>query len=92
MSFVKENIKWRPPVFKHFNDKKSIVGTILSAALSTAIAVTMLDIVNEWILHNNKVKGWNVSHTTRRLISFVAAFLGGALSYAILWFLFGTTQ
>lgn len=22
MSFVKENIKWRPPVFKHFNDKK----------------------------------------------------------------------
>ena len=90
MSQIKETVKdkvthatsWRPPVFKI---KGTGLGSkILINALSVAVAALTLDIVSDWVK-----KGTDWSTAVRRLVSFAAAFVAGAISYLILWFFFG---
>jgi hypothetical protein len=73
---------WRPPVFKIRGS--GLAAKVCTSALGVAVAAVTLDIVSEKIK-----KDTDVSPFVRRLVSFVAAFVAGVISYLILWFFFG---
>jgi hypothetical protein len=79
--------KWRPPVFKLGDRGSGVAGRILTSAISMAVAVTAMDIVDDIILSDNTVA---MSKAARRAIGFVAAFVAGVFSYLLMWFLFGS--
>lgn len=79
---------WRPPLLKFFpNQGDGVASKVLVNATSVAVAITVLGIVNDAIVKTKKAQ--RMSRPVQRLLGFLAAFVSGALSYLVLWLLFG---